>query len=426
MFRRPIPKPDFSIFKHITPSETPDDDDSTEDYEPISTSHPPPAFWRYLRCENPSDHSVTQLISDSERLSGPLPVISLLCRLITVAPVITGYLKLLLHLPEIDSFDVSSEFTPDLFHRLMNEFFQHNIASQKHILTLIQKGIPIDCRLHVHNELFCFISQVLALTPPGKIACASFVILSQLLPYEEDEEKAVIVLQTSFAQFWKSCDEFTELTLNFEVFLKNHQSAELITIEICAILLQCVCENFCVCRILAMFENILRWSERNGNVLIEAGMIEIVSQYCVRTTDSEIHRKFMIIIIAVPNHHLRNRFDVLDCVKWMMDETAISAKIYAVLAYLKMLGLMSVEKRREDLSESRIMTIMQVVLCGTNGEILDLVIGIHGLVANDEIIQKRMWDLGVEEILNEVEYEELDGKVGNAMKMLMNAFTGTS
>jgi hypothetical protein len=90
------------------------------------------------------------------------------------------------------------------------------------------------------------------------------------------------------------------------------------------------------------------------------------------------------------------------------------------------LSLMSPEEMREDLNECRIMTVMQVILCGTNGEIIDLAIGIHGLVANDEIVKERMLGLGVQEILNEVESQEINEEAANTIGILMNTLTGTS
>jgi hypothetical protein len=365
--------------------------------------------------------AVMKLITDFESLSKPREVISLLCRLLTVAPVITGYLKLLLQIPEIDSLDISSEFDPDLFRRLIDEFFRSDVRFQRQILKLMQKGIPIDRRLQAHDELLCFTSQVLTLSGPGKLACASLVILGQLLPQEDDEEKAAAILQAAFMKFWRGCNEITEMTLVFELILMKHQSVGLITVEICAIFVQCVCEGFCVCPILRMFGSIIRWSERNANVLIEGGMIEVISKYCVSTSDYEIHRKFMVVIISLSDHYLRDAPDVLNCVKWIIDQAPVPAKIFAAIAYLKMLSLMCSEKRQEDLDESRIMMIMDLILCGTSGQIIDLTNGIHELIANDEMIKGRMLDLGLQEKLNEVDYDEINEEAVNAVRLLMKA-----
>jgi hypothetical protein len=424
-------KHDFSVLRYLQSSQSSISDDDEEpvddDWASICTGPPPPGFWHFIRSQNNDTDEVAKVIANCGPLNSPMDLALLLCKLITVAPVITGYVKIFVRIPEALSFDISPAFNPAVFSRLIAEFFQHGIRTKRRILKVLEKGIPVDRRTEAHDALFCFISAVIAWANPGKIASTALVVLEQLIPYEVDAGRATALLHSAYRKFCHEVREMTILLSIFQLFLSEHRSYLLFTSPIATALLRSFSERFCVQSILALFESINRLSELNATALIEAGMIPMLFDCNANTSDFEIQRMCMIVITSLPEYAFRaavvENSDILACIKLAIDDAPIPAKLRAALAYLRALQLMKMDGRAIDATEDRITTMLELLLCGSSGEIIDITTGIYFLVIDDEELQSHVFTLSIWDTLSELSCSQISSEAAHALEIFMNVFS---
>jgi hypothetical protein len=156
-----------------------------------------PQLFDLLLSANPGSADVQSLLERSPPPACSADFLHLLASLIVISPDKSLYIQLFACAPGVDWLDVTQFFDDSLFRSLMSCFDSLPCdLFREHCLNVIQLGIPPTAKLSIHSELIQFIFDVLS--EPSPMANSAIVVLTQLVPFEPDDQLLVPRLRELF------------------------------------------------------------------------------------------------------------------------------------------------------------------------------------------------------------------------------------